>query len=692
MSRDLLLEIGVEEMPARYIGLVLMQMEEGLKRLLVENRVGYSQATTYSTPRRLTVVAKGVAESQEDVASEVTGPPAKTAFDAEGKPTKAALGFAKSQGVDVKELAVKNTPKGDYVVVNKREKGKPTLEVLPGVLADLINSLSFPRSMRWGSVKMRFARPIRWLLALFGDSVVELEIAGVKSGDFTYGHRFLHPAKITINEASEYLEALERAFVIADHRRRKEIIKNQVAKKAQEEGGVALIEEDLLDEVANLVEYPTSISGRFDESFLEVPSEVIITSMVKNQRYFPVLGSDDTLKPLFIAISNMKDNLDEITKGNENVISARLSDAKFFFNEDKKTTLADLVPKLKGMLFQEDLGTVYDKAQRLVKLSQFIAERTYPEALDKAKRAAFLCKAYLASQMVFEFPELQGVMGREYAVSSGEDEEVAIGIYEHYLPKSADSELPHTKLGIVVSMADKLDTVVGCLGVGLIPTGSADPYALRRQASGMVRMVVSSGLRLSLSEVIDGALGILRDKLRRPPNEAKKDVLEFIRDRIEPILRSEGFRYDEVDSVLSAGYDDLSDLWKRARAVSALRKSADDFDHIITAFKRVFNILKGLEVQPLVDESLLVEKEEKGLYEKFVQVQEKAEPLIRSQKYEDALSVMVELREPVDDIFDEVMIMDKDERLRKNRLGLMRSVADLFLKVVDFSKIVVEQK
>jgi glycyl-tRNA synthetase beta chain len=692
MSKDLLLEIGVEEMPARYIETALVQMEEGLKRLLTENRIAHGQVATYSTPRRLTVVAMGVAESGEDVTSEVTGPPAKVAFDAEGKPTRAALGFAKVQGVDVKELAVKNTPKGDYLVANKREKGKPTAEVLPGILADLINSLSFPRSMRWGSVKMRFARPIRWLLVLFGDSVVQLEIAGVRSGDFTYGHRFLHPAKITINRPSEYLQALERAFVIADHRRRKEMIKNQVTKKAQEGGCVAMIEEDLLDEVTNLVEYPTPISGRFDESFLEVPSEVIITSMSKNQRYFPVLGRDGALRPLFIAISNMKDNLDEITKGNENVIRARLSDARFFFSEDKKTSLADLVLKLKGILFQEDLGTVYDKAQRLVKLSQFIAERTYPGVVDKAKRASLLCKADLASQMVFEFPELQGVMGREYAVSSGEDEEVAIGIYEHYLPKSADSELPRTRVGIIVSLADKLDTVVGCLGVGLIPTGSADPYALRRQASGIVRMVVSSGLRLSLSDMMDGALGLLGDKLKRPPDDVKKDVLEFTRDRIEPILRGEGFRYDEVDSVLSAGYDDLSDLWKRARAVSALRKSEGDFDHIITAFKRVFNILKGIEVQPLVDERVLVEREEKELYARFVQVREKAEPLIRSQKYEEALTVMTELRKPVDDIFDEVMIMDKDERLRKNRLGLMRSVADLFLKVVDFSKIVADQK
>jgi glycyl-tRNA synthetase beta chain len=294
--------------------------------------------------------------------------------------------------------------------------------------------------------------------------------------------------------------------------------------------------------------------------------------------------------------------------------------------------------------------------------------------------------------MVFEFPELQGVMGREYAVSSGEDEEVAIGIYEHYLPKSADSEIPRTPVGTVVSLADKLDTIVGCLGVGLIPTGSADPYALRRQAGGIVRMVVSSGLRLSLGDMMDGALGLLGGKLKRLPGDVKKDVLEFTRDRIEPMLRSEGFRYDEVDSVLSAGYDDLSDLWKRARAVSALRKSEGDFDHIITAFKRVFNILKGIEVQPLVDERVLVEREEKELYARFVQVREKAEPLIRSQKYEEALTVMTELRKPVDDIFDEVMIMDKDKRLRKNRLGLMRSVADLFLKVVDFSKIVVDQK
>ena len=690
MSKDLLLEIGVEEMPARYIEPGLAQMEEGLGKLLAEARIHFEQVNVYGSPRRLAITAVGVAESGEDRESEVTGPPAKVGFDDQGKPTKSALGFAKGQGVDVKELKVKNTPKGEYVVVTKKEKGKPTFEALPAILTELISSLNFPRSMLWGRVKVRFARPIRWIMALYGDKVLELEIADVKSDNFTYGHRFLHPETITIDAASDYLAQLEKAFVIADHRKRREMIREAVSKMAEEEGGSAVIEDSLLDEVNNLVEYPTAISGRFDKGFLEVPSEVIITSMSKNQRYFPVLDRDGRLKPIFIAISNMNDNLDVITKGNEDVIRARLADAVFWFDEDKKATFADLVPKLKGMVFQEDLGTIYEKVGRIERLSEFIGERTYPDIIQKAKRTALLSKADLVSQMVFEFPSLQGIMGREYAILSGEEEEVATGIYEHYLPNSADSRLPGNPIGIVVSLADKLDSVVGCFAVGLIPTGSADPYALRRQASGVIRIIVASGLRLSLSEMIDKTLDLLSEKLKRPPDEVKKDVLEFIRDRVDPLLRSEGVRYDEVDSVLSAGYDDLADLWKRARSVSDLRKSADDFDHIITAFKRVFNILKGQEAKLEVDENLFVEKEEKELYDKFIQVREGAEPLITSQKYEEALALMTELRKPVDDIFDEVMIMDKDEKLRENRLSLMRRVSDLFLRVVDFSKIVVD--
>lgn len=689
MTRTLLFEIGTEEIPAGFIIPALSFMEDFIKKGFSENRVGHGEIHTYGTPRRLAILVEDVSETQLDKVEEVMGPPASVAFDQEGKPTKAALGFAKSQGVKVGDLKVKETPKGGYVYVVKEEKGGKTADFLPGILERLVRSIPFKKSMRWGDRGLRFARPIHWFLALFGHETIDLEIEGIKSGSVTYGHRFMAPHPIELKDPKDYLDAMKEGRVIADHRARRDLIWEQVQKEARSAGGFPRKDEELLDEVNFLVEYPAVTCGSFDPEFLELPPEVLVTTMKEHQKYFPVFDEEGKLMNHFVVVNNILcPDMGVITHGNERVLRARLADARFFFEEDKKVPLTEMFEKLRDVVFQEKLGTSYEKAMRFRQLAVFCARKVAPEKVDLVDRTALLAKADLESQMVYEFPELQGVMGREYAKIQGEPQEVSLGIYEHYLPRFAGDDLPSTVTGALVGIADRVDSIVGCFGIGLIPTGSEDPYGIRRDALGVIHVILHKGFRLSLEELIDKALELLGDKVEREPGEVKADVLNFLRQRLYHLWVSEGFRHDLVDAVLSASFDDLVAARRRLEALSEFSQNPS-FEALMTTFKRVVNILPKGYSREEVDPTLMEQEEEKALYQALLDLEGKVKELMDREDYLGALRTIATLKEKVDAFFDGVLVMAEDENVRNNRLSLLKRISNLFMGLADLSKVVV---
>ena len=688
MGRELLFEIGVEEIPASFMLPALDAMGKMVKRELENQRIDHGEIITWGTPRRLVLRVLDMAESQRDKEERVMGPPVSVAFDADGNPTKAAEGFCKSQGVSLDEIERVTTPKGEYLSVVKREAGKGTLEILREFLPNLMAKIPFKKSMRWADYNFRFARPIHWILALFGEEVVEFSIEDISSGRVTYGHRFLAPQPITLESPEGYQERLREAYVVVDHNERKETIWKGVSQKAQEVGGVAMEDEDLLDEINFLVEYPVPLRGSFEEEYLSLPKEVLITPMKEHQRYFPIFNEKGELLPHFVVVSNMvTDDMDLIVEGNERVLRARLADAKFFFEEDKKVPLEKYFEKLKDVVFQEKLGTSYEKVMRFRELAKKIAQKVAPDKSDLVDRTALLAKADLESQMVYEFPELQGVMGREYARIQGEDPLVADGIFEHYLPRFAGDDIPSTVTGAIVGIADRLDTIVGCFGIGLIPTGSEDPYGIRRDVLGMLRTISEKGYRLSLVELIEESSRLLKDKMERPAEEVKNDVISFIRQRLYHQLVSQGYRQDLVDAVLSEAFDDVVETLKRVDALVEVSKDPQ-FEELMTTFKRVVNIIpEGFE-ESGVDPALLKEDAEKALFEEVERIAPEVEEAKAKEDYSGALAKIVALKSKVDSFFDNVLVMDKDERVKKNRLSLLNRIAGLFKGIADLSKVV----
>ena len=537
------------------------------------------------------MLADGLAEKQADMRREVVGPTKAVAFEAEGKPTRAAEGFARAQGVRVEQLEVRALDRGEYIVAIQEEKGAPTSEVLLALLPKLITSLSFPKFMRWGEGTFRFVRPIRWLLCLYGEKIVPITIEGLKADAKTYGHRFLSPRGVRVRGFQDYLEKLEEKFVIADPNRRRQLVQTLATEAAAAVKGQPVLDDELVEMVTHLVEFPTVICGSFKREYLELPREVIITPMRKHQRYFPVVDAGGNLLPNFVAISNMRaKDMELIRQGNERVLRARLKDAEFFYRDDRKLPLAERVPDLRQIIFQEKLGTMYDKIQRIGRLAAQIADRVDPTCRAIAERAALLCKADLVTSLVKEFPNLQGTMGREYARLSGEPAEVCQAIEEHYLPRFAGDRLPQSNAGAVVGLADRLDSIVGCFGVGLMPTGSADPYALRRAAQGVVQVFLHRNLRASLDEMVDQAREGLGGRLNPDVGKVRRDVLEFLRGRIQAVLVDRGLPSDAVESALAAGSDDVVDAARRAEAMTVMRREAD-FGELSAAFKRVVGIV-----------------------------------------------------------------------------------------------------
>ena len=657
MAKDLLFEIGTEEVPAHVMPGTLAQLKENAEKALNENRIAFTAIRTLGTPRRTALIVEGVAEKQEDVASENRGPSVKIAFDADGNPTKAAQGFARGQHVDPKDLVVKD----GYVYAEVHEEGQPTAKILETLLPELVCGLSFPNNMRWGDLDFKFIRPIRWFVALYGSDVIPFELANVKSGRTSRGHRFLSQGDFEIADAKSYEKACEENFIIVDQDKRKQMIREQIEAVAKANGGQAEITEDLLEEVLYLVEYPTALCGNFEEKYLQLPPEAVITPMRDHQRYFPVKTADGKLLPLFITVRNGgKEYLETVQHGNERVLRARLADAQFFFDEDCKKSLEEHREKLKTVVFQ---------CRRLAK--------------DDAKRAAILSKADLVTGMVTEFTELQGIMGREYAKLDGECEKVAIAIDEHYKPRFAGDSQPQTTAGRIVSLADKIDTIVGTFSLGKIPTGSQDPFALRRQALGLVNMIIEAKYHLSLASIVAKAMDLYAIEDEKARAKMQKDVADFIRLRLKNVLES--IRYDVVDAVL-ADVDDIYAVSLRVKAVADYVASADAAAGI-QAFVRVANLAKKAESAE-VSAELFQTDAERTLFAAYEKAAAAVEADIASEAYAEAIRALAALAAPIDAFFADVMVMDKDEAIKNNRLGLLKSIDAIVGRVADFTKIV----
>lgn len=684
MSKTLLLEIGTEEVPAHVMPGILSQLKENAAKTFEELRIEYKNIKTLGTPRRSALLVEGLAERQADLSKENRGPAVNIAFDADGNPTKAAQGFARGQGVKPEELVTKD----GYVYAMVHEKGGQTVDLLGDTLKGLVDGLNFPNNMHWADLDYKFIRPLRWLVALYGQDVIDFEVANVKSGRTSRGHRFLSEGDFEIANAEDYVEACRKASIIVDQNERCEMIRQQIAEVAAANGGQAEVNEDLLEEVLYLVEYPTALCGKFDEKYLALPAEAVITPMRDHQRYFPVL-KDGQLLPLFITIRNGgKEHLETVQHGNERVLRARLEDAQFFFDEDRKKTLEQHGEKLKTVVFQDGLGTIYDKALRLEVLAGYIADAIGANEQDKkdAVRAAKLAKADLVTGMVTEFTELQGVMGREYALLDGETKAVAQAIDEHYMPRFAGDSQPASVAGRIVSLADKIDTIVGTFSRGLIPTGSQDPFALRRQALGIVNMLKEAQYHISLSQLVAKAMELLNIADAGQQAKLQNDVADFMKLRLKNVLADAGIRYDVVDAVFVT-VDDIYGVFLRAQAVNEAVKQ--DMEKTIQAFVRTGNIARKAEdVQAAVETDLLAEQVEKDLCKAYEAAASKVEKEIVAQDYAGAIATLSQLAAPIDAFFDGVMVMDKDEKIKNNRLGLLKLVDNLICQVADFSKIV----
>ncbi len=687
MSNELLFEIGTEEIPAGFLSKAVVDMEEMIRKALTEKRIAFESVHCLATPRRLVLHIADVAPKQADQIVEKMGPARKAAFDENGRPTKAALGFARGQGLEIAELETIRTDKGEYLCARKTIAGQPTADLLPDILKNFLVSIPFRKSMRWSAYDLRFARPIHWLLALYGGKIVPLKVEDIESGNTSRGHRFMSPEAFAVDGFEDYLAKARKHFVIPDPAERKEFILEEAQKAAAEAGGKLFYTEDLLETVTFIVEYPVIIRGGFDPNYLQIPKEVLTTTMIAHQKYFPVVDNAGKLLPCFIAVSNTRArNPEVVARGNERVLQARLADASFFFEEDKKIPLESRVESLKKVVFHTLLGTSHKKVMRFRKLAVKIASKVKPSVKKNVDRAALLAKADLESLMVGEFSELQGIMGREYALLAGEKPEIADAIYEHYLPIVAGGDLPRTDEGAIVGIADKMDTIVGFFAVGMPPTGTADPYALRRQALGVINIILSRRYELGLNFLIDECLAALKDVLKKPAEDVKKDVLEFFRGRLQNQLISQSYAYDTVDAVLAADIDQLVLVIEKIQALQAFRANPE-FEPLSIAFKRIDNILKDFRGGS-VDVNLLSQEAEIKLFANFENIGTRVEKGIAEKDFTAALNRLAALRTPVDAFFESVMVMDNDEKIRFNRLSLLADISALFHKIADFSKIV----
>lgn len=690
-STELLLEIGTEEIPAGFVPVALAAMGRILGDLLSQYRIGITgDIKILGTPRRLAIVAEGIEGSQSPQRTEKIGPPALKAVDEDGKPNKMAEGFARGQGVKVEDLVRVKTDKGEYLAAVIEDAGRPTVELLPEIIERLIGEIPFKKSMRWMDLDVRFGRPVHWILALFDGDVVPVSFGNVKSGNKTRGHRFMAPAEIAVDSFKDYLGKLKKAFVICDPAERKKIIEDGVDEVAKSFNGTPLPDPGLVDEVVYLTEYPVAVGGSFPKEYLKLPVDVLVTSMRSHQRYFSVVDKGGKLLSHFITISNTKAKDNEVvSKGNERVLVARLEDAKFYFEEDIKVPLKERVEDLKGVVFHVKLGTSYEKVMRFRELSGWLADKLFPEKKGAVMEAAYLAKADLDTGMVQEFPSLQGKIGREYALRDGVEPEIAEAVYEHYLPVGARDDIPGGEVGTIVSLSDKMDTICGFFGVGMTPTGTADPYALRRSVIAIINIIFGKGLRLLLTDFIDKSIELLGEKAIRDKEELRDDVIDFFRGRLAVLLTDSGHSQDVVDAVISISIDDLVSAKKKIEAVAEWKKRPE-FSDLATSIKRVGNIVKGKDQEDGVgdvDEKLFIEGVEKDLFKELEEAEKGVKSLIAKEDYSAAVGELLKLKGPVDAFFDGVMVMDENPDIRANRLSLLNRVKLLFMNIGDFQKI-----
>lgn len=689
--KTLLLEIGSEEIPAGYIEPALQSLSSMLLAKMTEARIEHGHAKIYGTPRRLAVEVKNVADKQKPLTSEMTGPPEKVGLDQEGRPTMAAEKFAEKVGIPVSALTVKDTEKGRYLCARIIERGLATRTLLKKILPEVILATPFPKTMKWAELDITFARPIHYIMALLGDQVIPFQVGATKSGRYSFGHYFMHPKKVLIAAPKDYVKILRSAQVYVDFAERRKLVEREINKAAKKVGGKAFPDEELVDINKNLVEYPIATTGKFDKEFLEIPGEILITAMRKHQKYFAVVDGDGKLMPCFIAVNNTRTrDMKLVATGHERVLRARLADAQFFFRCDVAESMDEWVERLKNVLFQAKLGTMYDKVKRVQKISEYLADVTgqSSDVKKQVSRAAWLCKADLESRVVGEFPNLQGVMGRNYATIKKEPKDVAAAIEEHYRPTHAGGPLPETVTGGLLGLAEKIDSICGFFSVGLIPTGASDPYALRRQGLGIIQIMHHQGFSFSLRELIAKSLNSYGLKGAKQIGEIADLVYKFLQNRLTHQLTEEGFSKDVIAAVADVSADNLTNVWNRVRALQDL-KTAPDFEPLAIAFKRVVNIIKkaDLPARKDVDTSLFEKESESALYKAYKAANNKVAGLMEKGRLDQALREIASLRDSVDAFFDGVMVMAEDKKIRNNRLALLGLIADLFGLFADFSKI-----
>ena len=699
---DLILEIGTEEIPARFMPGALRQLKEETQELLRSSRLEFNEVKTWGTPRRLLLYVTDLAPVQEERLEKKKGPSKDASFDKDGNPTKAALGFAEKQGLSVDKLELERSGDKEYLVAVQKIPGEKTPLVLQELLPGLIRSIVFPKNMVWEEGRLRFPRPIRWILCLFGEEPVQFSYAGVAAGNVTRGRRFFTPGPFVIKNPEHYFSCLKEAGVILDHEERESQIRSMVEEAARSFGGVACLDEDLVTEVTFLVESPAALLCSYPESYLDLPREVLVTTMQSHQRYFPVEDAAGAIRPYFVVVSNNgAETSEHVRRGNEKVLKARLADARFFYDEDRKISLETRMEELKSILFQEELGTLWEKTMRLHDLAGFLLEMVAdPGALAEGEkeaslRAALLAKADLATHMVGEFPELQGIMGREYALREGESEKTAVAIYEHYLPRFAGDVLPATTGGVVLALADKVDQLAGCFAVGIRPSGSQDPYALRRQALGILHILLSRELSISFEGLVRQALLLLQKKLSHLGEDDLSGILaefrQFAWQRLRFFLQEEGLDYDIIEGVLNIPLDNIVSLAERARFLQGVRES-DEIKDAAAGYIRVANLARQASSSVMFMENILREEGEKQLYASLLEADNKVSAALGKKDYADVLKIMADLKASIDVFFAEVLVMVEDQDVRENRLSLLKMVCDFYQQMADFSRIVFPAK
>ncbi len=692
IKQTLLLEIGTEELPPKALLKLALAFANGMRDGLDKAELEFDEVNYFATPRRLTVMVTGLDTAQTDKEVLKRGPAIKAAYNDAGEPTPATLGFAKSCGVEISELETMETDKGSWLTYLAQEKGKPTVELISEIAETALSRLPIPKRMRWGNGSIEFVRPVHWVVAMFGTETIDCSILGIKAGNQTFGHRFHHPDAIQLKSAESYQQQLEETGkVIVDFNQRKTIIKEAVNKAAEEANGLAVIDENLLDEVTALVEWPVAISGIFDDKYLKLPDEVLIATMQGHQKYFPVVDKKNNLLPCFVTVANIESKSPDVIRlGNQRVISPRLSDAEFFWQRDNETTLADLGPKLADVVFQQKLGSLADKSVRIMSLAISMADML---GIDSAlaARAATLSKCDLLTDMVREFPELQGVIGRYYAINNGEDTEVAIALEEQYMPRFAGDQIPQSKTGQIISIADKLDTLVGIFAIGKAPTGDKDPFALRRAALSVLRIMIEGQLELDLKVCLNKAVEnydaeLTTDELGM--NELVWQVFDFMMERLRKYYIDQGISVDNFEAVLMLKPAQPYDFHRRINAVVQFRK-LPEAESLAAANKRISNILKQAKAQNniQINDDLLQEAAEQNLAAALNSIKEKINPLLENSEYELVLRELAGLKDDVDVFFNDVMVMCEDEAIKNNRLALLNQLSNLFLKTADISRL-----